>query len=55
MARTAENVAADLSISDIYVDEERPLLRKIASFVERQAKQLPGMAKAMLAINEDSL
>jgi serine/threonine-protein kinase HipA len=55
MAKAATSAAADLAESGIYADDERPLVRKIAGFVERQATQLAAMAKPLLDVDEDSL
>lgn len=55
MAKAAGSVAADLAASDTYSDAERPLVKRIAVFVEAQAKHLSAMATPMLNVDEDSL
>jgi serine/threonine-protein kinase HipA len=47
--------AIDLAAQDTYSADERPLLQRIATFVEGQAKRLAEMADTMLEVDEDSL
>jgi serine/threonine-protein kinase HipA len=55
MAKIALSDAAVLAAKDTYADDERPLLKKIATFVEGQARRLTDMADPMLEVEEDSL
>ena len=55
MAKAAGSIATALAERDTYSAQEKPLVRKIAAFVENQAKQLGAMAATMLTIAKDSL
>ncbi|MEJ1960585.1 MAG: HipA domain-containing protein [Gammaproteobacteria bacterium] len=55
LAKIAGSAAVNLAESDTYSDDERAVVRKIAAFVEGQAKQLNAMAEPMLGVDEHSL
>jgi serine/threonine-protein kinase HipA len=55
MANKAARAAVDLAETDMYHEDERPLVRKIAAFVERHAQELAAMAEPMVRVAEDSL
>ena len=52
MAKDAPIAAAALAGSEGYSDEERSVVRKIAAFVEAQAKQLAAMSGPMLDVED---
>ena len=55
MGKIARVEARRLAASDTYVDDERPLVQKIATFVEMQANSVTDMARSMLEVDADSL
>jgi serine/threonine-protein kinase HipA len=55
MAKAAPGAAMKLADMQTYTDDEKPLVRRIATFVEGQAKRLADMAGPMLKVDAQSL
>lgn len=55
MAKAVPLVAMNLAQSEVYAEDEKPLVQQIARWVDEQGKRLAAAAGPMLEVDEDSL